>query len=55
MKKLLFYIIFLTAVFKSFAAVGAESALPEDFKGLNTRMRMHELAEDDNPEIAHYV
>lgn len=50
MKKLLFYIIFLTAVFKSFAAVGAESALPEDFKGLNTRMRMHELAEDDNPD-----
>ena len=50
MKKLLFYIIFFTGIFKSFTACGTVISLPDDFKGLNTRMRMQELAEDDNPD-----
>ena len=48
MKKLLTYIIFLIFIFKSFACLSAEIQLPDDFKGLTTRARLEELAEDEN-------
>ena len=48
MKKPLTYIIFLFFIFKSFAAIAATPDLPDDFKGLNTRLRLQELAENGN-------
>ena len=51
MKKLLTYIIFLIFVFKSFAAYAAEPQLPDDFKGLNMRERLAELADDERAEL----
>lgn len=51
MKKLLTYIIFLIFVFKSFAAYSAEPQLPDDFKGLNMRERLAELADDERAEL----
>ncbi len=48
MKKLLTYIIFLIFIFKSFACLAVETLLPNDFKGLTTRARLEELAQDEN-------
>ena len=50
MKKLLTYIIFLFFIFKSFAVAADTTGLPDDFKGLNTRLRLQELAENENDD-----
>lgn len=50
MKKLLTYIIFLFFIFKSFAVAADATGLPDDFKGLNTRLRLQELAENENDD-----